>query len=94
MEKIVLKEVFSITKKLTSGEERYFIKYFSEDIEEEIDYDTYSLYKNSFSKPLKKVRNENYRKIDFKSLNEVMKNGEYIELITEVEEIYTFKSEV
>lgn len=66
IEQTVFDGEFSVLKKITEGIEKYYIKFFSvtEVIEIEIDVDTYTLYKNAFSKPLKKIKNDKARNLD------------------------------
>ncbi len=89
IERVVFKEEFKISIKVIDGIERYFIKYFSvrSDNEVEIDLDTYNLYKFTFSKPLKKLKNEFARRRDFKELDEVLKEQKYMDIVVDIEEL-------
>ncbi len=76
LEEKIYREEYAIRKISDNGEEKYIIKFFGvvNDVEIEITYDDYKLYKSTFSKPLTSYENQIRRKLDGKSFDSVFQN--------------------
>ncbi len=86
---------FSVRKEIVEDSERYFVRFFTvlEDEEVEVDLDTYLLYRKKFTKPLKKIENDLYRRLHRLGLDDALNKNMYKYKVS-VEDDIILKSEI
>ncbi len=95
IEEKIYKEEYLIRKEIVNGIETYLIKFFgvTNDVEIEITYEDYKLYRETFSKPLTNYENQIRRKLDRRDLENIFVNVP-IQKNDEISELIEFRNDL